>query len=142
MGATKEYLPTRFWEQGTLIGSKGTRLTEEYESRMRDVLSGAVEMFNKGESGQDITDYYISGMKKAYNDTVSDAFGFDMNQVEKEYEEKGSSMVEVNGFQWYYKGTDTNGNPRWEPFAEHAKGVVKGFVNKASNAIKNRFGSL
>ena len=142
MGATKDYLPTRFWEQGTLIGSKGTRLTEEYESRMRDVLSGAVEMFNKGESGEDITDYYIAGMKKAYNDTVSDAFGFDMNRVEKEYEEKGSSMVEVNGFQWYYKGTDTNGNPIWEDFSQHARGVVKGFANKASNVIKSRFGSL
>ena len=142
MGATKDYLPSRFWEQGTLIGSKGTRLTEEYESRMRDVLSGAVEMFNKGESGEDITNYYIAGMKKAYNDTVSDAFGFDMNRVEKEYEEKGSSMVEVNGFQWYYKGTDPNGNPIWEDFSQHARGVVKGFANKASNVIKSRFGSL
>lgn len=142
MGATKDYLPSRFWEQGTLIGSKGTRLTEEYESRMRDVLSGAVEMFNKGESGEDITNYYIAGMKKAYNDTVSDAFGFDMNRVEKEYEEKGSSMVEVNGFQWYYKGTDPNGNPIWEDFSQHARGVVKGFANQASNVIKSRFGSL
>lgn len=142
MDATRDYLPNRFWEKGTLVGSKGTRLTEEYEGRMRDVLSNAVDMFGRGDSGKDITDYYVSGMKKAYNDTVSDAFGFNMNQVEEEYKNTGKAYVEVNGITWYYQGTDANGNPKWEHFAERAEKSVKGFANKAYNEIKNRFGSL
>lgn len=138
ISATKNFLPKPFWTQGSLLGSHTTRLTEEYEGRMRDVLSGTVAMFNRGDSGKDITDYYVNGMKNAYFDSISDAFGFDMRKVDKDFAEKGSAMVTVNGFQWYYKGLDSNGDAIWEPFAEHAKGVVK---NKISE-LKNRFGSL
>jgi hypothetical protein len=138
ISATKNFLPKPFWTQGSLLGSHTTRLTEEYEGRMRDVLSDTVAMFNRGDNGKDITDYYVNGMKNAYFDSISDAFGFDMRKVDKDFAEKGSAMVTVNGFQWYYKGLDSNGDAIWEPFAEHAKGVVK---NKISE-LKNRFGSL
>ena len=138
ISATKNFLPKPFWTQGALLGSHTTRLTEEYEGRMRDVLSDTVAMFNRGDNGKDITDYYVNGMKNAYFDSISDAFGFDMRKVDKDFAEKGSAMVTVNGFQWYYKGLDSNGDAIWEPFAEHAKGVVK---NKISE-LKNRFGSL
>lgn len=138
ISATKNFLPKPFWTQGSLLGSHTTRLTEEYEGRMRDVLSDTVAMFNRGDNGKDITDYYVNGMKNAYFDSISDAFGFDMRKVDKDFAEKGSAMITVNGFQWYYKGLDSNGDAIWEPFAEHAKGVVK---NKISE-LKNRFGSL
>ena len=119
---TSHYLPDRFWDRSRTLGSMRTRLNEQMESRTRDVLVSTIDEWNKGQmSGEDITKMYLAGLEKAYNDTVSNFLGFDMNQVIKDYKETGFAIANIHGIDYSYKGTDSNGNPIWERFYGNEK---------------------
>ena len=130
MEDTKGYLPKHFWnDAGATMNRQKTELEEQMNARTRDVLVATVDEWAKGEmSGEDITKMYLQGAEKAYNDTVSDYLGFDMNQVVKLYKETGKGVfAKIHGIYYEYHGTDPNGDPIWmraiiDP--EHVPGKV------------------
>lgn len=127
---TSHYLPDRFWDRSRTLGSMRTRLNEQMESRTRDVLVATVKEWGKGQlSGEDITKMYLSGLEKAYNDTVSTFLGFDMNQVIKQYKDTGFAIANIHGIDYSYKGLDSTGNPIWEPYYGNEK-VDRNIRNK------------
>lgn len=137
---TKDYMPDKFWTAPRLAGSMSTRIDEEMEGRTRDVLLSVLHEWQKGEmSGEDITKMYIQGLEKAYNDTVSDFFGFNMGQVVKQYEEKGMAIANINGVDYFYKGVDANGNPKWE---EVSFSTAKKQLDNATKSGKTQVWSL
>lgn len=127
---TKGYLPKHFWnDAGATMNRQRTELEEQMNGRTRDVLVATVDEWAKGEmSGEDVTKMYLNGLEKAYNDTVSDFLGFDMNQVVKLYKETGKGVfAKIHGIYYEYHGTDPNGDPIWlraiiDP--EHVQGKV------------------
>lgn len=122
MEKTSHYLPERFWDRPRALGSQRTRLNEQMESRSRDVLAATLAEWKKGEmSGADITKMYLAGIEKAYNDTVSNYLGFDMNKVIKQYNDTGFAVANIHGIDYSYKGLDPTGNPIWERFYGNEK---------------------
>ena len=116
MEDTKGYLPKHFWnDAGATMERQRTELEEQMNARTRDVLVDTVDEWAKGEmSGEDITKMYLAGVEKAYNDTVSDYLGFDMNQVVKLYKDTGKGVfAKIHGIYYEYHGTDPNGDPIW-----------------------------
>ena len=130
MEDTKGYLPKHFWnDAGATMARQKTELEEQMNARTRDVLVATVSEWAKGEmSSEDITKMYLAGVEKAYNDTVSDYLGFDMNQVVQLYKETGKGVfAKIHGIYYEYHGTDPNGDPIWlraiiDP--EHVPGKV------------------
>ena len=113
---TKQYLPNHFWQsEGNTMNKQATEIEEIMNGRTRDVLLSVVAEWAKGEmSGEDITKMYISGLEKAYNDTVSDYLGFDMNRVVNLYKETGKPVyTKIHNVYYEYHGTDPSGNPIW-----------------------------
>lgn len=137
---TKNYLPDNFWDSPRLLGSERTRLTEQMESRTRDVLKAVLKEWKNGEMSEaDITKMYLAGVEKAYNDTVGDYLGLDMNAVVQRYKEKGISPVNIHGVDYLYEGVDGAGNPIFKEL-----NVSTGYsaVKKAESQGKLNTGSL
>lgn len=112
---TKHFMPDKFWTAPRLLGSKATQIETEMEGRTRDVLLSVLYEWQKGEmSGDEITNMYIKGLEKAYDDTVSDFLGINMNQVKQQYKENGVAIANIGGIDYFYKGLDASGNPKWE----------------------------
>lgn len=112
---TKHFMPDKFWTAPRLLGSKATQIETEMEGRTRDVLLYVLYEWQKGEMSDDeITNMYIKGLEKAYDDTVSDFLGINMNQVKQQYKENGVSVANIGGIDYFYKGLDASGNPKWE----------------------------
>lgn len=112
---TKHFMPDKFWTAPRLLGSKATQIETEMEGRTRDVMLSVLYEWQKGEmSSDEITNMYIKGLEKAYDDTVSDFLGINMNQVKQQYKENGVAIANIGGIDYFYKGLDASGNPKWE----------------------------
>lgn len=137
---TKNYLPDNFWDSPRLLGSERTRLTEQMESRTRDVLKAVLKEWKEGQMSEaDITKMYLAGVEKAYNDTVGDYLGLDMNAVVQRYKEKGISPVNIHGVDYLYEGVDGAGNPI---FKELTVSNAYSGIKKAESQGKLNTGSL
>ncbi len=113
---TKNFMPDNFWDSPRLTGSMRTRINEKMESRTRDVLRHTIAEWSNGSmSEQEITKMYMKGVEKAYNDTINDFFGINMDAIQKQYEQKGVALAKIHGNDYLYKGIDVAGNPIWEP---------------------------
>lgn len=138
--STKNYMPDDFWDSPRLTGSERTRINEQMESRMRDVFRGVIDAWaNSDISGEELTKMYLAGVEKAYNDTVSDYLGIDMNAVVQRYKEKGISPVTIHGVDYLYDGVDPSGNPI---FKEMNVSTGYAAVKKAESQGKLNTGSL
>ena len=137
---TKNYMPDNFWDSPRLTGSERTRINEQMESRMRDVFRGVIDAWGNSDiSGEELTKMYLAGVEKAYNDTVSDYLGIDMNAVVQRYKEKGISPVTIHGVDYLYDGVDPSGNPI---FKEMNVSTGYAAVKKAESQGKLNTGSL